>query len=131
MSASKGEDQDGNHPAENVPVDHLHFNILKVLRNAKQEFEAKNGGKAAKFCYAPEPLLYMVDRAVKSKALVLGSITEEQARQATVTNVFGMELISIEGTCITITHEAVHTDEDVETQPPVAVLVPKDGQLPN
>lgn len=131
MSASKGEDQDGNHVAENVPVDHLHFNILKVLEQAKREFETKNNGKVARFCYAPEPLLYLVDRAVKSRALASGSVPEEVLSQANVTQVFGMELISIYGTCITITAEAVHTDEDVEAPQPVAVLVPKDGQLPN
>lgn len=131
MSASKGEDQDGNHPAENVPVANLHFNVLKVLQQAKREFETKNNGLVAKFCYAPEPLLYLVDHAVKSKALATGSITEEQARHATITQVFGMELIAIGGTCLTITHEAVHSEEDVEAPQPVAVLVPKDGQLPN
>lgn len=130
MSASEHEDADGNHPASNVPVENLHFNVLKVLRNAKQEFETKNNGKVARFCYAPEPLLYLVDRAVKVRALNSGSVPEEVLAQATVTQVFGMELISIGGTCITITSEAVHTEEDIERPQPI-VVPPQNGQLPN
>ena len=129
MSENAHEDADGNHVAQNVPIDNLHFNVLKVLRNAKQEFETKNAGKVAKFCYAPEPLLYLVDRAVKVRALNSGTVSEEVLRQASVTNVFGMELISVSGTCITITAEAVHTEADIE--PLLPVVLPADGQLPN
>jgi hypothetical protein len=129
MSASEHEDADGNHAVQNIETAHLHFNVLKVLRQAKQEFEAKNPGKAAAFCYAPEPLLYMVDRAVKGHALNTGNMTPELASQATVTQVFGMELISVSGTCVTITAEAIHTDADLE--PAVPVVLPPSGGLAN
>ena len=129
MSANDREDVDGNHPITNVDTVHLHFNVLKVLRNAKQEFEAKNPGKIAAFCYAPEPLLYLVDRAIKVRGLNEGTLTTEQAQQAHVTNVFGMELISVGGTCLTITAEAIHTNEDLE--PPLPVIIPQGNGQPN
>jgi hypothetical protein len=116
----------GSHPAENIEVAHHHFNIIKVVRDAKAEFEAKNPGKTAAYFYAPEPILYLVDRAVKSRTLSAGNVPREILENATVTNIFGMELISILGTCITVTAEPVHEDE------PEAVVGPvQTDQLPN
>jgi hypothetical protein len=117
------------HPAKSIEVAHHHFNILKVLRDAKAEFEAKNPGKIAAYFYAPEPVLYLIDRAVKSKALTVApDITQEILDNTIVTQAFGMELISISGTCITVTAEAIHDDES-ERQA-VAMAGPAD-QLPN
>lgn len=124
-------DVDGVHPANNLEVANFHFNVIKIVRDAKQEFETKNPGKTAAFFYAPEPFLYLVDRAVKSQALVTGSVPDEVLNASTVTHIFGLELISILGTCFTVTAEAVHDDQPEEQHTePVAQIIPRD-QTPN
>lgn len=111
-------DPNGVHPlgddAGGVPApEHYHFNVLKLVRDAKQEFETRNPGKVATFFYAPEPLLYLIDRSVKSASFT-GGVDASTLARSTVTQVFGMELISIAGTCVTVTQEAIHEDEAVE-----------------
>lgn len=110
----------GEHSADNIDVPNYHFNVLKVVQDAKQQFETRNGGKTAKFFYAPEPFLYMVDQAIKSRALATG-VNPDMLRDATITQVFGMELVSILGTCVTVTAEAVHDDEPEEVAPGIVV----------
>lgn len=124
-------DVNGIHPADNIEVDNFHFNVIKIVRDAKQEFETRNPRKTAAFFYAPEPFLYLLDRAVKSQALSTGSVPDEVLNEATVTHIFGLELISTLGTCFTVTAEAVHDDEPQEQHTePVAQIIPRD-QTPN
>jgi hypothetical protein len=114
-------DADGVHPADNIEVPHYHFNVLKIVTDAQREFE-KRTGKVAKFFYAPEALLYLIDRSVKQTAEVIG---QPIPQGAFVSNVYGMELMGATGTCVTVSAEPAHNAENTETDDkPHGFIVP-------
>lgn len=83
-----------------LEVEHYHFNVLDIMQCAAKKFE-EHVGRPARFFYAPEPFLYLVDLAVRQKAANDGHPVGE----GIVRNVFGMELAIAPGTCFTITAE--------------------------
>lgn len=96
---------DGFHPAENVTVPHTHFNVLKIVKSAQEDFIAKfAGAKVPKYFHAPEAFLFLVDKAIKDMAETIGQPVPEGSF---VNNIYGMELVSVIGTCITITEEEI------------------------
>lgn len=99
------------HQAHGLEVPNLHFNVLKIVEQAKRDFLQKTAGKVAKYFYAPEPFLYLIDYAVKQHIVHTQEVSAEILRDSRIVQVFGMELIAIEGTCITVTAEKIHEDE--------------------
>lgn len=107
-------DENGEHPADTVVEPHHHFNILALVKRAQNRFIERNPGLEPRYFYAPEPLLWLIDEACKTSAsgqlppgTTLGA--------AVVTHVFGMELVAVPGTCITVTQAKLHRDEPVAT----------------
>lgn len=101
-------DENGEHPADTVTAPHYHFNVLRVVREAARSFEERTGQKPRYF-YAPEPLLWLVDEACKTAAS--GQLPEGTTLgNAVVTHVFGMELVAVPGTCVTVTETKLHSD---------------------
>lgn len=96
--------EDG-HTAD-LNVRHYHFNVLQILQCAARKFES-NTGRPARFFYAPEPFMYLVDLAVRQQAVAYGQPVPDDG---VVRNVFGMELIISPGTCFTITAEDLVRD---------------------
>ena len=111
VAAAPAGDPNGEHNVEGGDVPHYHVNILLVVKNAKDEYERKTGG-TAKFFYAPEALLFLVDKAVKDAAHVAGSVDDETLSHASVTHVYGMELLAVSGTCLTVTELPMHGEDD-------------------
>ncbi len=111
-------DPDGFHRAENVTVDHTHFNILKVVQQAKQTFTTKFAGRVPKHFYAPEAMLYLIDKAIKDMAENAGAPIPEGSF---ITNVYNMELHPAEGTCVTVTEEPIETPQ---SEPKLGFVVP-------
>lgn len=112
-------DENGEHPADTVSAAHYHFNTLRIVRQAKERFEERHPGKTARYFYAPEPLLWLVDEAAKTSAS--GQLPEgTNLGPAVVTHVFGMELVAVPGTCITVTEEKLHRDAPEAVNTPAA-----------
>jgi len=115
------QDENDVHSVE-TEVANYHFNVLKIVRDAAQAFEAKTTRKAA-FFYAPEFLLYLIDMAVKTGATkIAGGIPDG----AVVTHVFGMELRAVEGTCVTVSAEPLDSDVPDSGEQPFITVIPND-----
>lgn len=89
-----------------LSVENLHFNVLQMLQCASRKFEERTG-RPARFFYAPEPFIYLVDIAVREKATANGNPVPEGG---VVRNVFGMELVIAPGTCFTVTADDIVKD---------------------
>lgn len=110
---TKPQGDDGH--SSSIAIDHLHFSVLDILNEAVTRFKT-NTGKDAKYFYAPEALLYLIDGAVKARAFAL---TGTWPAKLPVVNVYGLELVAVPGsTCVLVTAEPLHKPSKV---PPTIV----------
>lgn len=117
-AANETADPDGFHRSATIAVDHTHFNVLKIVHKAKQDYIVKFTGRIPKHFYAPEALLYLIDKALKDMAESMG---QPIPQGSFITNVYNMELHPAEGTCVTLTEEEI---VDTKPEPTRTFIVP-------
>lgn len=97
-----------------ITVPNFHCNVLEMIQDAGNKFKTQTG-KEPKYLYAPGALLWLADRAVKARMKNAGG---EIPDTASVVQLFGMDMIEIPGTCVTVTSDPLHDVSDTQQNAP-------------
>lgn len=118
-----------------IPVPNVHFNVLAIVRESIELFEKAYPGQQPKWLYAPMAFLGLVTRALLANALH-GAVDPEAAYKAFEAEckdgikVFGLQMVIVDGSCITVTAESLLNKTEPGSDPEVLPFDVLDTYVP-